>query len=68
MQATLITRSGAKIRTATQRRYVLIAEYVPGSPTIIRRSDSIVTIQDVARNFRTTGQVFDTTTGSEVSR
>lgn len=66
---------GQRVRTATQRRYVLIFEHMPASgmayAQVVKRSDKVETLvtfrkrQSVGRDVFYS--IFDTTTGERVN-
>jgi hypothetical protein len=73
---TLTTPSGLKVRSASQRRYVLVAEYEaneahPHRAHISKRSDKLSTLRtEIARSGRVpsrTWHIFDTVTKEKVA-
>jgi len=64
MQATLNTPWG-KVRTATQRRWVLVRQRLDGTVTIVQRSDTLDRLL-TSNRARGGDRVFDTHTGKEV--
>ena len=75
MQATLIMpNSGSKVRSQSQRRFVVVAEdrFAPGKPWIVKRSDNVETARTERNKARSKHinamvVVFDTTTGEAVA-
>jgi len=72
MNATLNTPEG-RVRTRTQRRFVLLLSVRGNTPVVTKRSDSVETLRAHARRLyvgmhdRRT-RIFDTVTGEEVVR
>ena len=75
---TLTLPSGAKVRTASQRRYVLVRDVVsrtgdkPPKGDVVKRSDTLATVQRHRKGSyfdattAITEHVFDTVTGEQV--
>lgn len=64
MRATLTLPSGAKVRTETARRYVLVVEGNTGG-IVIRRSDSLPTLRRMAAGY-SARMIFDTVTKEQI--
>jgi hypothetical protein len=79
MRATLVTPRGTKVKTQTQRRYVVVAEQItdglPTGASIEKRSDALSTLETHVRRrgahsgslgYGTRRFIFDTRTGEQV--
>lgn len=69
MAITLTTVTGAKLRTTTQRRYVVVPEFVVGRPFVEYRTDDLAKARThIRRKGEANRAIYDTVTGELIPR
>jgi hypothetical protein len=64
MQGTFTLKDGSKVRSQSQRRFIVVSTYT-SKPRIVKRSDNLQVADHFAMRL-THAVVIDTTTGKEV--